>query len=164
MKKHGPVKKEPIDPGRIRRLPREGFSWIDRRFVREGLIDQLSPEASLLYFFLVAVSDAQGLSFYADPTISKTLGLDREELSRARAALRDADLILYQYPLWQVLPLPPKEEKPSGSAFSSGARNERGGDPMSLGEILKVAIESAGREKEPAPRETKIKERHEKKI
>jgi hypothetical protein len=28
------IKKEPIDPARLRTVPRGGFSWIDRRFVR----------------------------------------------------------------------------------------------------------------------------------
>jgi uncharacterized protein GlcG (DUF336 family) len=69
------VKKIPIDPGRVRGIPPDGFSWIDRRFVRDGCIHRLPPEAILLYFFLAAVSDAQGLSFYADPTIGKILKL-----------------------------------------------------------------------------------------
>ena len=155
MREHRPVKREPIDPERIRRLPPEGFSWIDRRFVREGLIDRLSPEASILYFFLVAVSDAQGLSFYADPTISKMLKLDQEELTGARRRLVRAGLILYQHPLYQVLPLPPKKEKLSKPAFSSCARKERGGDSMSLGDVLKLAMAEAGREKGPDQKETK---------
>jgi hypothetical protein len=100
----------------------------------------LPPEASLLYLFLVAVSDAQGLSFYADPTISKKLGLDQEELTGARGRLVRAGLILYRYPLYQVLPLPPEQEMPSRPAFSSQARKERGGAPLSIGDILKSAL------------------------
>ena len=97
------VKKEPIDPERVRRIAAEGFSWIDRRFVREGFMERLPPEAILFYFFLVAVGDARGLSFYADPSISRKLKLNPEELSQSRARLIDADLILYRYPLYQVL-------------------------------------------------------------
>jgi len=85
------VKKEPIDSARLRVLPRDGFSWIDRRFVRDGFIELLPSEAILLYFFLVAVSDAQGLSFYADPTVGKLLKVSPEELSQARARLIAAD-------------------------------------------------------------------------
>jgi hypothetical protein len=100
------IKKAPLDPERIRRIPPEGFSWIDRRFVREGHLASLDRETILLYFFLVSVSDAQGLSFYADPTVGKLLELDARELTQARRALTDAGLILYEHPLYQVLPLP----------------------------------------------------------
>jgi hypothetical protein len=136
------VKKTPIDPGRVRGIPPEGFSWIDRRFVREGFIDRLPGEAILLYFFLVAVSDSQGLSFYADPTIGKILKLDAEELTHARARLIGAELILYRYPLYQVLPL---SEKPQEIRRRSGcdrpAPDRRGGDLVSLKEILDEARE-----------------------
>ena len=135
------VEKKPIDPTRIREVPASGFSWIDRRFVREGFIERLPPEAILLYLFLVAVSDARGLSFYADPTVSRLLKLDAEELSQARARLVAADLILYRYPLYQVLPLPAKREAP---AFrSSPAQSRRGGDPLPLSELLQLAMKRA---------------------
>ena len=136
------VKKRPIDPGRLRNIPPEGFSWIDRRFVREEFIDRLPLEAISLYFFLLAVADAHGLSFYADPTISRKLELDPEELSQARARLVDADLILYRYPLYQVLALPEKRQAPPLRSPSS-ARPRRGGDPLSLGEILQLAMKKA---------------------
>ena len=100
------VEKKPIDPQRIRCLPKEGFSWIDRRFVRDGFLEDLRREAILVYLFLVAVSDAQGLSFYADPSVARLLKLNAEELTQARFWLEKADLVLYRYPLYQVLPLP----------------------------------------------------------
>ncbi len=100
------ITKAPLDPERIRTIPPEGFSWIDRRFVREGHLASLYREAILLYFFLVSVSDAKGLSFYADPTVGKLLRINAQELTQARSALIDAGLILYQYPLYQVLALP----------------------------------------------------------
>lgn len=139
------IPKEPLDHQRLRRLPPQGFSWIDRRFVREGFIEDLPPEAILLYFFLVAVSDAQGLSFYADPTISRILKLNAEELSQARTRLVDRALILYKYPLYQVLSLPRKREPPkhaSSSAFSP-TRTQRGGEPIALNEFLKLALRKA---------------------
>jgi hypothetical protein len=134
------VKKALIDPGRVRKIPPGGFSWIDRRFVRDGFIDRLPGEAILLYFFLVAVSDAQGLSYYADPTIGKILKLDPEQLTQSRARLRQAELIAYRYPLYQVLELP-RESKgsPRPPPDPSSKLPPRGGEPMSLGEILRRA-------------------------
>lgn len=134
------VHKKLIDPERLRTVPTEGFSWIDRRFVREGFIDRLPGEAILLYFFLVAVSDAEGLSFYADPTIGKILKLNPEEISQARARLIAAELILHRYPLYQVLSLP---EKPQGKHPRFGpdrrSQDRRGGEPVSIGELLDLA-------------------------
>lgn len=131
------VEKRPIDPQRIRRIPKEGFSWIDRRFVRQGFIEELPRETILLYLFLTTVSDAKGLSFYADPTILRLLKLNAEELSQARSRLRHAELVLYRYPFYQVLPLP--EERaviPSSPAPSPAPTLARGGEPMSLREVF----------------------------
>jgi hypothetical protein len=123
-------------------IPTDGFSWIDRRFVRDGFIGRLPGEAILLYFFLVAVSDAQGLSFYADPTIGKILKLNPEEISQARARLIAAQLILHRYPLYQVLSLPEKqqEDRPRPGC-DRRTQDGRGGDPVSLSEILEKARE-----------------------
>ncbi len=132
-------KKLPIDPGRVRAIPPSGFSWLDRRFVRDGFLDRLPTEASLIYFFLVAVSDAQGLSFYSDPTIAKLLRLDHEQIEQSRARLVSAQLILYRYPLYQVLPIPAaahEKFEPRAKTAEPRAKAERGGEPMLLSEIL----------------------------
>ncbi len=131
------VKKKAIDPGLIRTIPSEGFSWIDRRFIREGFIDPLSREAVLLYFFLTAVSDARGLSFYADPTISKLLKINAEELTQSRQRLIDRNLILYRYPIYQALPLPKKPSSVGARPKRPACSIPRGGEPLSLGEIFK---------------------------
>ena len=52
------IHKELLVPDRVRRPPREGWSWIDRRFLREHAA-RLSHEAITLYLFLAAVSDQQ---------------------------------------------------------------------------------------------------------
>lgn len=101
-----PVKKRLLKANRLRRIPKTGFSWIDRRFVRNGHLQALPQEAITLYFFLVAVADADGVSFYADPTITKLLKLPHSDLLYARDTLIKADLIAYRYPLYQVLALP----------------------------------------------------------
>ncbi|MBI4583228.1 MAG: hypothetical protein HY717_04315 [Planctomycetes bacterium] len=133
------IKKEVLDPKRIRRIPSEGFSWIDRRFVREGFIDRLPGDAILLYFFLVAVSDAQGLSFYADPTIRKTLKLDGQALTQARQRLITAELILFRYPIYQVLQIPQRAPNPNSPPRISTQTIPRGGDFLSLREIFDLA-------------------------
>ena len=134
--------KRPLDPDRIRNPPAQGFSWIDRRFVQDGWMDRLPKDALLLYFFLVPVSDKDGLSFYADLTVSRILDLRKEELSEARAWLLKAGLILHDHPLYQVLPLSPR-----GPAIPRSPRahpeNREPREPMSLGEILRRAWREA---------------------
>ena len=87
--------KRPIIPGRIRRIP-ENFSWIDRRFVRERVIARLTRDETLLYFFLVAVADKDGLSFYAEATIGSLLGMAWAELEAARRGLVAHDLVAHR--------------------------------------------------------------------
>jgi hypothetical protein len=90
---------------RLRRPPDSGWSWVDRRFLHEHG-EYLSSEALLLYFFLVAVADREGLSYYSDRTLSSRLRLPREAVERARQELLQRDLIAHQLPLVQVLSLP----------------------------------------------------------
>ena len=61
------IDKRPLVPQRIHRVPREGWSWIERRFLRHHA-SALSGEAITLYIFLAAVSDKHGVSFYGDVT------------------------------------------------------------------------------------------------
>ncbi len=94
-------------PSRIRKI--EGsFGWIDHRFVTEGFLHDLSMIEILLYFFLVAVSDRYGLSFYHDDRIASLLKIDLPALGKARESLIKRSLIAYESPLYQVLSLPPK--------------------------------------------------------
>lgn len=99
------IKKRLLVPERVRRPPAEGFSWIDRRFLREHAA-RLTGDAITLYLFLAAVSDKQGLSFYSDSTIAVRLRLGEEAVVAAREELIAFDLVAYQPPLTQVLSLP----------------------------------------------------------
>jgi len=90
---------------RLRRPPATGWSWLDRRFLREHG-DYLSQQAVLLYLFLAAVADRHGLSFYSDQALTSRLRLTPVDLERARQELLDRDLIAHQLPLVQVLTLP----------------------------------------------------------
>jgi hypothetical protein len=99
------IPKRLLVPQRLRRPPATGWSWLDRRFLREHG-DYLSREAMLLYLFLAAVADRHGLSFYSDRTLTSRLRLSQPALAQAREELLDRDLIAHQLPLVQVLSLP----------------------------------------------------------
>jgi hypothetical protein len=96
--------KRPISLAQLRQVPKQ-FSWVDQRLVREHYIDRLSHAACALYLFLVTVADAQGLSYYADPSLCQRLSLSGTALHQARQALITRGLVAYQRPLYQVLAL-----------------------------------------------------------
>jgi hypothetical protein len=98
------IKKRILVPERLRRPPATGWSWIDRRFLREHG-EALSREALLLYLFLTAVADRHGLSFYSDHALTCRLRLTQPALEQARQELLERDLIAQQLPLVQVLAL-----------------------------------------------------------
>lgn len=99
------VQKQVLVPNRIRRVPQDGFSWIDRRFLREHA-SALSRDALLLYFFLAAVSDQNGLSFWSDTSTAVRLRLTEMDIVHAREELLASDLIAFSAPLTQVLSIP----------------------------------------------------------
>jgi hypothetical protein len=117
------IQKQLLAPDRVRRPPREGWSWIDRRFLKQHA-SRLSHEAILLYFFLAAVSDQNGLSFYSDTSTALRLRMGEQVVVRARDELVAEDLVAYQAPLTQVLSLP------------QCTRVERGG-MVSMGELFR---------------------------
>jgi hypothetical protein len=93
--------REPVLPDRVRTLPRH-FAWVDHR-LRDRLATLTPVEISLL-FFLHLVADKSGLSFWADATIAKKLGLKEGDVIEARYGLVAKGLIAYRYPLFQLLP------------------------------------------------------------
>lgn len=96
--------REVICPARLRRVPPR-FSWVDQRLVRDRHLERLDVYAAALYLFLVTVADAQGLSWYGDPSVARRLSIDAVRLRRARADLVQAGLLAYARPLYQVLAL-----------------------------------------------------------
>ena len=96
---------------RVRKIPHQ-FSWVDHRLVRERHIERCDAHAAALYLFLVTVADVQGLSYYSDASLGRSLSTDPMRLSKARGDLIRAGLIAYQRPLYQVLALdsPPSIE------------------------------------------------------
>lgn len=117
------IKKRVLVANRVRRPPVEGFSWIDRRFLRD-YAEQVSGDALVLYFFLAAVSDKHGLSFYSDSTMASRLRMREEAIVAAREELLVHDLVAYQPPLTQLLSLPPARVARGGlSALRELARS-----------------------------------------
>ncbi len=96
--------KHPVNPLRLRKVPSQ-FSWVDHRLVRDRRLDACSHTAAALYLFLVVVADAEGLSYYSDPTLMQRLRMDGATLAQARTNLIRADLIAWRKPIYQVLSL-----------------------------------------------------------
>jgi hypothetical protein len=124
------IPKRILVPARLRHPPDTGWSWVDRRFVREHMA-YLSREAVLLYFFLSAVADKHGLSFYGDGTLATLLRITPPALVQARDELLARDLIAHEVRFTQVLSLLPP-------------RQRRHGEPdqglLQLGDILRQAV------------------------
>ncbi len=121
------TRKFPILPDRIRTVP-EQFSWVDHRLVRDRYIERLTHQAATLYLFLVTVADAQGLSYYSEASLCERLTMSETTLDAARRDLRQAGLVAYKKPLYQVLPLGDTAVAKTGRAL---------GEPTPIGEILR---------------------------
>ena len=96
--------KQPLSLAQLRKVPQQ-FSWVDQRLVREHYIDALSHPACTLYLFLLTVADAQGLSYYSEPTLRQRLSMSQATLHQARQELIARHLVAYRRPLYQVLAL-----------------------------------------------------------
>ena len=101
------IKKKVINPKRVRKI-NGGFSFIPHRFVLDGFLTALNQKELLLYFFLILVSDRNGVSFYSDDTICCLLELNLDEYIASRNSLIEKDLIAFDGTLFQVLDLPQK--------------------------------------------------------
>jgi hypothetical protein len=132
--------REPIVPQRRRRVPPQ-FSWVDHRLVRDGHVEGRSAPALALYLFLVAVADADGLSWYSEAALCRQLSCGPTELQGARAELQQAGLIAYRKPLYQVLDLAPVAMPPPTCASRTSPR--RDGEPVAIGTILQHLLAGA---------------------
>ncbi len=128
-------------PERLRRPPATGWSWVDRRFVRHHAA-RLSRDAVLLYFFLAAVADKHGLSFYADATLAALLRMPLPALVEAWDGLLAPDLIAHEARFTQVLSLPLPEQRRSV---------QPAGGLIPLGDILRRAIAASSEVQGGAP-------------
>jgi hypothetical protein len=123
------IPKRVLVPDRLRRPPATGWSWVDRRFLREHMA-YLSRDATLLYFVLCAVADKHGMSFYGDGTLAVMMRVPLKSLVQARDELLARDLIAHEVRFTQALSLlPPLARRGS----------EPGAGLMQLGDILRRA-------------------------
>jgi hypothetical protein len=127
------IDKRPIRPERLRQVP-SGFSWVDHRLIRHRRLEGCSHAAWALYLFLVTVGDAQGLSYYSDPSLCRHLQMDPVQLAAARRQLETAELIAYAKPLYQVLAL----TDPAGGTATPEA--PRLGQAVAVGDILRRVL------------------------
>lgn len=110
------IRKRVLNGQRVRRI-RGGFSFIPHCFVTDGYLDCLGEHELLLYFFLVAVSDRYGLSFYSEESILSLVHMCCDDYHRARQGLIEKDLIAYDGTIFQVLDLPKPPDKPVHSTL-----------------------------------------------
>ena len=99
-----------LNSSRVRKI-QGSFSWIDHSFITGGFLRDLSAVEILLYFFLVTVSDRNGISFYHDDKICSLIKIGLVSLGEARDVLIGKSLLAYEHPIYQVLSLPPQPVK-----------------------------------------------------
>lgn len=99
------IEKKPVKPDRIRRIT-SSFAFIEHAFLRKGFWATLTHRELLLYFFLVLVSDNQGLSYYSYERICALLHIHLDQYLSARDRLIEKDLIAFDGTFFQVLSLP----------------------------------------------------------
>ena len=133
------MKKPILCPERIREIPSQ-FSWVDQRLVREKHICGKSPDALGLYLFLCTVADAQGLSYYSDPSIGKILGYEMDQLDAARRELIRSGMVAYRTPFYQVLSL--EQVRIQSTTGGKPEREKRSGETQSAAQILERILKS----------------------
>lgn len=109
------MRSEPLEPRRIR-YPKGAYGWIDLRIVTEGHLQALDGGAALVYLFLCAVGNRDGISFWSRPRMARTLNLPLETIDGALRTLVAADLIAATERIVQVLPVPSHGESRSPPA------------------------------------------------
>ncbi|MHC1729295.1 MAG: hypothetical protein AB9866_25400 [Syntrophobacteraceae bacterium] len=132
------IKKQPIYPQRIRRIPSQ-FSWVDHRLVRDRHIESCSLPALALYLFLVTVADKDGLSYYSDASVMSRLGMDAQTLFSARQNLIQTGLLAYEDPIYQVLELSPIIHR-SPIPKEAGQSRTQAETPVSIGRLFKQIL------------------------
>jgi hypothetical protein len=124
------ISRTPIDTTRIRKIT-GSFSWIDHRLLSQGFVKAMTSDELLLYFFLVLVSDKNGVSFYGYDRICGLLKITVDQFISARNHLVEKSLIAIDNGRFQVLQLPEK-----GNSQLAVNSNHSTGELLSLAEIF----------------------------
>ena len=85
---------EPIVVDRVRQIAGEGFGFLPHRFLQDGFLSALPPDALVLYVFLVLAANRVGVSFHRYDAICSVLGFHLDRYLQARNALIDGDLMM----------------------------------------------------------------------
>ncbi len=130
----------PIRCDRVRQIAGEGFGFLPHRFLTDGFLSSLHPDALALYVFLVLAANRSGVSFYRYDAICSILGIHLDRYLQARNALIDRDLIAFDGTRFQVLSLP---ERPVAVALSEPLLNaadfeER--DPATIRRLIHTSL------------------------
>ncbi len=99
------TKPGPIDRLRIRKI-KDSFSQIEHRFINGRYIDLMDTGEILLYFFLIAVGDRNGVSFYSCERMASILQISVVSIEKDREGLVNKEFIAYRNGVYQVLELP----------------------------------------------------------
>jgi hypothetical protein len=94
-----------LEPRRVRH-PRGAYGWVELRFVTQGYLERVGRDAALVYLFLCAVGDRQGISFWSRAKMAQMLHLDSEAIEVSLNRLAASDLVAVKDRVVQVLPIP----------------------------------------------------------
>lgn len=125
--------RKPLLADRVRCIT-GSFAFIEHRFLRHGYWATLSHHELLLYFFLVMVSDRQGISFYSYDKICSMLTFTVDEYILARDSLINKDLLAFDGTFFQILSLP--SEPVRGSRNLHSKEEMKQGDPATIHQLL----------------------------
>lgn len=126
--------RNPLVSNRVRQI-NGSFAFIEHRFLRHGFLATLGHHELLLYFFLVLVSDRQGLSFYSYDKICSLLAISVDEYIMARDNLINKNLIAFDGTFFQVLSLPRSPVNQSARLLKNPDDMETS-DPATIGQII----------------------------
>ena len=82
-------------PKNIRNI-KGSFAWIDHRLMRNGFLDVMTHQDTVLYLFLILVADKNGVSFYRKEKICEAVSLDFNQFEIARDRLVSMKLIVFE--------------------------------------------------------------------
>ena len=133
------VKKELLVPERLRKIE-GGFGFIPTRFLTGGFFLSLSQYEKLIYFFLVLVSDRQGLSYYSQDKIFTLLELSIDDYIEARNGLIQKSLIAFNGLMFQLLSLPDKPVETTDPKNFSTREDLLKSDRLSIRQLLNKSL------------------------